>query len=229
VCGIVAQFSAAQVYSHRVLEADGTVDEFSVGEAIRMAIEDEHADVINLSLGTYTANDQPPWGFGLWSPQTEEVTTPIFVAAAGNSNWARPFWPACDNSKVISVGAVALNGASVVKAGFSNWGSWVWHCATGNAVLGVFGAKYCVSDLGTTGPYEGWALWSGTSFATPYVSAVVASFLAANPGSDLQAVQNALKGPPNVSSSLGGPATAGQVIEGVAHSGHLEPVGHYVP
>jgi subtilisin family serine protease len=81
----------------------------------------------------------------------------ILVAAAGNDNNSEPFYPAaCEN--VIAVAAIdqADN-----KAGFSNYGEYIDFCAPGVNIL-------------TTSKDGDYAYGTGTSFAAPFVTGVIA-------------------------------------------------------
>jgi len=70
---------------------------------------------------------------------------------------------------VVSVGAVGPSG----RAWFSNYGGWVDACAPGIDVV----STYFTSHKESAAPgrkFEGWATWSGTSFAAPKVAAAIA-------------------------------------------------------
>ncbi|HUF99832.1 MAG TPA: hypothetical protein VMM60_17020, partial [Ilumatobacter sp.] len=58
-------------------------------------------------------------------------------------------------------------------AAFTNYGPWVDACAPGVGIVSTF------FDLGDQarldgGDFDGWAIWSGTSFAAPVVAASIA-------------------------------------------------------
>jgi serine protease len=119
------------------------------------------AEVVSLSLG----------GAGACSSTTQAAInsavgrgTTIVVAAGNENNNVSTSSPAnCAN--VIAVGAVTSSGA---RASYSNYGAGVDIAAPGSSILSTLNA-------GTQGPgAEGYALYSGTSMATPHVSGVVA-------------------------------------------------------
>jgi subtilisin family serine protease len=108
-----------------------------------------------------------------------------------------PQYPAAFSAEyhnVIGVGSVGPDGN---RSGFSNHGPWVRCCTEGEDVVSTFisgwdGKTEEVEPEGTTGAgtqpvksFDGWASWSGTSFAAPKVAAELARRKAA--GSTLAA------------------------------------------
>ena len=77
----------------------------------------------------------------------------VIVAAAGNFNTDKPFYPAA-YPEVIAVGAVNDDSE---KAHFSNWGDWVDISAPG-------------IDMLSTGLEDGYTKVSGTSQSAPLVA-----------------------------------------------------------
>jgi subtilisin family serine protease len=92
------------------------------------------------------------------------------IAAAGNEMTCRPYYPAA-LAGVIAVGGLAADG----KAWFTNYGSWVDACAPAVDVVSTFFNDFTETIDGRPNRvYEGWARWSGTSFAAPKVAGVIA-------------------------------------------------------
>lgn len=123
---------------------------------------DNGAHAINLSLGSSysysTLQNAVNYALGRGV---------VVVAAAGNSNTSRKFYPAAYPG-VISVGAST---SSDGRASFSNYGSWVLIAAPGVSIL-------------STWPFNRYAYLDGTSMASPHVAGaagLIYSKITANP------------------------------------------------
>lgn len=184
IAGILRRHApGAEIVVKRVFDGTGYVDDVQLAQALS-ALASAGVDVVSLSLGGYTADNLP-------CPATEAAIAAlrandvVIVAAAGNENTSRPSWPAAFKG-VVAVGAVDANGD---KACFSNYGSWVDACAEGVDVVSTFvhspypaaphpATDGCPEVLPEPGGFEGFARWSGTSFAAPRVAAAIANDLA---------------------------------------------------
>jgi subtilisin family serine protease len=133
-------------------------------------------DIFNLSIACASRHDLPLLAFGEWLRRVRESKGTICVAAAGNSSTRRPSWPAAFGD-VIAVGA--LGGDWRGRASFSNYGPWVDVFAPGRDLVNAFatGTYKCYAQpyAGTERRFYGMAKWSGTSFATPIVSGLIAA------------------------------------------------------
>ncbi|HEU5470131.1 MAG TPA: S8 family serine peptidase [Actinophytocola sp.] len=163
---------------------------------------DELVDVVSLSLGFY-AETATPDELGQVADAVRRLTDlgVLVIAAAGNDATTRPFLPAAlglGNEMLAAVGA--RNASGITTAAFSNWGEWISRWAPGNAMVSTVpvwqgpregGLVY--PDAGGLGPRwrtapddddltTGFAVWAGTSFATPVVSATVALQIATSGG-----------------------------------------------
>ncbi len=131
------------------------------------------------------------------------------VVAAGNSNAnAANFTPA-NCTGVVTVAAVGRNGG---KASYSNFGATVEIAAPG----GSGGANSVLSTLnaGSTGPgADSYALYNGTSMATPHVSGVVALMLSVKPTLTPDQVTSILQ-----STARAFPATCSQCGSGIVNA-----------
>jgi subtilisin family serine protease len=177
IAGIVARHHpAGAIQAVRALNSLGIGDEATVAASIAM-VRDQ--PVINLSLGNYFADDRPGLGVELALRALDPEV--VVVAAAGNSGQSRPFWPAA-SKRVIAV-AAHDGQRDPTPACFSNFGPWVDCCAPGVDIESVFlpfdgnqTGRPDPDDFTSAAPgrWSGFARWSGTSFATPAVAAVIA-------------------------------------------------------
>jgi subtilisin family serine protease len=186
VTGVVGQTSvSAQVMSYMVLDDDGVTDEWFLGHQVSLALA-ATPRVLNLSLGGYTRHDRPLLGLAHLKTETKDGNRPLVVAAAGNSDDARPFFPAAD-SWVIGVGAAEMiehrDKAAPRRAPFSNWGPWVDVWAPGVKIHTAFEAHpyQPQSPVSPLRLFNGAAKWSGTSFAAPAITGRIADYLAEDP------------------------------------------------
>jgi thermitase len=165
---IMSQTTNARVRIVKVLDANGMCSEISLVAALT-ALED--TDVVNLSLGGFSHEDHPPV---LLHRALDHLLTGhdrVVVAAAGNEgNSQRPYWPAAFSGTAEpfaqQVLAVAAHDGTEVCS-WSNTGPWVDLTAPGSDITSTYVTH---TDFPT-----GFAQWSGTSFAAPYVAAHVAA------------------------------------------------------
>lgn len=149
--GMAGAAPNTQILPLRVLDERGLGTYANVAQAMVYAV-DHGADIINVSLGG-TADSQ------LLRHAVEYAVSRgvMIIAAAGNSGQAGALYPAA-YSDVVAVGAVD---EALKPARFSNYG----------AAIDVWGPGSNILSLAATADY---ALFNGTSFAAPYVSAVAA-------------------------------------------------------
>ena len=151
VAGIMVAIAPdALIMPLRAFDDSGTGDSFVVAKAIRYAVANG-AQVINLSLGLSAADNHVRAAIDFATSNGV-----IVVAAAGNSGSGDPQYPAA-YPNVIGVGATDLND---IKATFSNYGSDVFVTAPGVNIITAYPG--------------GWAVVSGTSFSSAFVSAEAA-------------------------------------------------------
>ena len=175
IAGIVLQQApVASVRVASVLDTDGVGDEETIIAGL-LAVRD--ADIINLSLGGYTHDDAAPLGIGgLLSAMYQERPDRVIVAAAGNNNASRPFWPAAFK-RVIAVAALT-QAKTPTRAPFSNYGWWVDACAPGVNVKSTFVAwDGLVTTTNAPATFKNFATWAGTSFAAPKVAGTIAALV----------------------------------------------------
>lgn len=168
------------------------------------------ARVINLSLG----------GGGACAITTQSAINgarsrgAVIVVAAGNSNANVSTSSPANCQGVIAVAAVDRSGG---KASYSNYGAGITLAAPG----GGGGANGVLStwNVGTTTPgADAYAYASGTSMATPHVSAVAALMFSANPGLKPGQVEQLLQSSARAFPATCSPCGAGIVDAGAAVS-----------
>jgi subtilisin family serine protease len=181
----------------------------SGGTVTGLPVNSTPARVINLSLGGSGACDDTTRA----AVDGARGRGAVVVVAAGNSNVDVSNSSPANCQGVIAVAAVDRSGG---KAYYSNFGLGITLAAPGgdmrssgtNGVLSTW-------NLGTTTPgADAYAFSSGTSMATPHVSAVAALMFSANPGLKPGQVKQLLK-----SSARAFPATCSQCGAGIVDAG----------
>jgi membrane-anchored mycosin MYCP len=137
-------------------------------------------DILNLSLVCYTDDGKAPMAI---STAIDRLDPDIVVVAAAGNHGAysadgqgkRPAWPAALDD-VVAVGAADDRGQ---RADFSPEAPWVDLLAPGKDLLSTFltgDVRVRTEDGGeSVRRYEGFARWSGTSFAAALVSGAIAA------------------------------------------------------
>ena len=170
----------AQVFVNDALMG-GVADELTfVRELGDVIHHDPRPDIISMSAGLYTRSGRQPLSFRLFfdslDPHVREEI--VLVAAAGNDGTDTPFWPAAyekaPGQVIDAIGVGALNVGGTARPSWSNHGAWVDVYAPGCELVNAY-PKGKYTDLqGITRDYDRLASWSGTSFATPVVTGLVA-------------------------------------------------------
>ncbi|MDQ4129115.1 MAG: S8 family serine peptidase [Actinomycetota bacterium] len=151
VAGIVALAAPeARIMAVRALDSEGRGTTFGIAKAIRFSVSNG-ADVVNLSLGSSQESDLLEDLIG--DDDDDAMGKTVFVAAAGNDGNTASQYPAAED------GAVAVTSVDQAKkkSDFANFGGWVTVAAPG-------------SDIHSPFPTGRYAMWSGTSMATPFVA-----------------------------------------------------------
>jgi subtilisin family serine protease len=206
---ILHEAQTARVIMRGVLDNDGDRanglidrDDVMVAKAVRELASNRNYDVkvINLSFAGGAFADEPASLREAIKAIHERVAV---VAAAGNSASDEPVYPAAFE-EVIAVGALD-DRVPPALAEFSNCGDWVDAYAVGLKLLGPFvnfdETKAGHDTYGIREPqqFQGWARWSGTSFAAAIVSGRIAQMAIENPElSGAEAATKVLNGSPYI-------------------------------
>ena len=171
VAGVIAQLAPdAKILPVRVLNADGTGSVFNVVRGLRWAVS-HGASIVNLSFGTPTASRTLQGAI-----QEARKAGVVIVASAGNASKEQKDYPAAFSDAI----AVAAVDDADKKASFSNFGSHVTLSAPGTTIRSTYVGG-------------GFATWSGTSFAAPFVAGAAALVRAANPSLDSDKIVEVLR------------------------------------
>lgn len=180
IAGVIEQIApGCKLEVHEVLSTYGHGDEDEIGKELLALLDrpkKERPQIVNLSFGGYTIVGMEFLAEAVAKLQREGI---IVVASAGNEATCVPTFPAALPG-VVSVGALDQDGW---PAEYTNYGRWVRACTVGTDVVSIFfegfnGAEPSVGGVDIDDFKEGWARWSGTSFAAPRVAAALALELA---------------------------------------------------
>ncbi len=165
---------ASEITVDRILGPSGFATESRLITQIHDALS-RSPDLISMSAGGYTRRNVPPLSFQtLWEQRLSQVGGVVLVAAAGNNGRNVPFWPAAF-PWCVGVGSMSRDGQR--RSWFSNYGSWVDVYAPGEEIVNAYARMQykTVVDAEIRDTTAGIVKWSGTSFATPIVSGLVAA------------------------------------------------------
>ena len=184
IAGLVRTIApSADVIVRALFQRCGAALESEVVSALHTVLIEDDPDIISLSAGTNTFENDGLLGLAAFHEyRMRHHKGVVLVAAAGNDNDRKPFWPAAAPFAV-SVGA--LNRCADARADYSNFGGWVDVYAPGTDLINAYPkGKYTYQEppydhlpkgQKRTAYFNGMARWSGTSFSTPIVSGLIAA------------------------------------------------------
>jgi hypothetical protein len=193
IAGVIGQIApGCHVTLHKVLTTDGDGDEWTIANVIhQLAPGDPGRTILNLSFGGYVLDHPHLMRWTIRRIQHKHVHV---VASAGNDATWRPTFPAA-LPNVVAVGALGAFG----PAPFTNFGDWVDACAPGVDLVSAFFDWDGPAEVGPYGDdpdnFEGWATWSGTSFAGPVVVGNLVRLMMADGSSAREAIARLIEAP----------------------------------
>jgi hypothetical protein len=204
VIGTIAP--GAIVKAARVTDSTGLATDASAARRMAATLKKANAkdnwpDLIVNAFGSPACNrnpsvpgvDMPPLGLLAVSESVDQHAQSLMIVSAGNRSTNRPFYPAAFDTDAASdavIGVGALNATSdddgdnwssasrsAALSTFSNYGDWVEVYAPGEdlSTRHVIGLRFEKK----ADPIMGQAIVSGTSFAGPYVTALLAEIMGA--------------------------------------------------
>jgi subtilisin family serine protease len=170
--GVAGLSWGAKLMPIKILDQDGRGPVSAFAQGIRYAV-DNKATIVNVSAGipvpSQTMEAAVAYALGAGVP---------VIAASGNKADGVPNYPAAYPDVI----AVAASTKSDTIADFSSYGSYVWLAAPGSNIVSTY------SRDGDT-----YAMLSGTSASTPFVSGTIALMRAQRPDLSLKAIREILK------------------------------------
>ena len=202
IAGIIYRMLGSAPIVRDVATRDYAYWTFGITEAdiiadVETVLDHDTVKVINLSLGTYEKATNLAALRAKMYAWVERRPDVLFVCAAGNDSTNERFYPAAFSAEeklaahVVSVGALdcppETPDPNAKAAEFSNRGDWVTATAPGvdhrsdypSDVEFVYGPDQSAANPDRAA-FDGYARWSGTSFASPYAAAELVRYALAN-------------------------------------------------
>jgi subtilisin family serine protease len=193
VAGIIARLAPdAKIMPVRVLNGDGSGSMFNLVKGVQYAVT-HGANIISMSFGATVRSS----ALNDALDQAERAGI-VLVASAGNDNEADAALAPTVGRGTIAVAALESDNR---KSPYSNYGSFVKLSAPG-------------SNIRSTYSNGGYATWSGTSFAAPFVSAEAALVLSSKPGLTADDVKSIIRNTAHSVDSVN-PAYQGKLGNGI--------------
>jgi Subtilase family len=189
IAGIIEQLApGCTIKVQEVIGPLGDTNQFTAGNKIHDVVDAFEAlatlstlrppHILSLSFGGQAP--EPPAYLREAVARAIKAGIPV-IASAGNDGVCTPQYPAAFPG-VIAVAALGPDG----PPHWTNYGDWVDACAPGVDLVSAFFDRFdgAFPTMNTFDPdhFNGWAEWSGTSFAVPVVVAAVARELVCGRG-----------------------------------------------
>jgi hypothetical protein len=194
IAGVIEQVApGAVVESRAVIGPLGDATESAIAGAIHaLDTPGGQGAVLNLSFGGPVMTEPGVLASAVADAQDRGY---VVVASAGNDGTCRPTYPAAFPD-VVGVGAIGPHGPAL----FTNYGPWVRACAPGVDLVSTFFA-FNGDEVapGTQDPdpddFDGWAIWSGSSFSAPVVAGALVNHMRTHDVSAKDAVVRVIDDP----------------------------------
>lgn len=138
----------------------------------------------------------------------------LLVAAAGNdhiNNDATPFYPASYSTLTPTANESAASYDSVISVtSIASDGGLAYYSNTGPTSVDIAAPG---SSIISTVPNNSYAIYSGTSMATPHVTGAIALYAATHPGTSAADIKSAILGSARPSQYLAGKSVTGGVLD----------------
>ncbi|WP_410644060.1 S8 family peptidase [Amycolatopsis sp. lyj-346] len=205
-------------------ERSGEAEDLAVANAVD-DLREEGVTLINLSFSGQTFEDRAPKAIEAALRRLSPDT--VVVASAGNRGMRQRVHPAGIKLAPTVPGEVDDKHALVLPVGsadatrsprvadFSNFGPWIAAYADGVDVVGpYFHAGYPVQPPEEEPKFNGYAVWSGTSFSAAIVTGRIAAVMATTGKSAREAAREVLDGADSITvSDVNGPIEVPRVQE----------------
>jgi hypothetical protein len=205
IAGLICQAApGAQILSMRVMDSAGQVADSAVASALKWLADkadDVHVDIVLMAFGR--RREQPhDHGLNHVRKAISRVAAPglKIVASAGNDGSTEPVYPAAFatdddlSSSVVSVGSRIADKPEKVWAPYSNRGPWVLEARNGTNTISTHPQTFRQAGQHQVAPppitdthdmvpdQNGYAWWTGTSFAAAIYAGQLARALPGGQG-----------------------------------------------
>lgn len=177
------------------IDSGGAINEVDLAHLLAQALA-MRPQVINMSAGCHTRQDRPLKAFErAWRNQpADPKDRPVVIAAAGNDASPSPFYPA---ASPWAIGVGSLDQDNEVSS-FSNYRQSADVFLLGRNHVNRFpiGTYTChwSPNVGNHRMFTtGYARWSGTSFAAPFLAGLVAAHVSTYPGTPREAARDLIR------------------------------------
>ncbi|MBR3210323.1 MAG: leucine-rich repeat protein, partial [Bacilli bacterium] len=189
IAGTIAEGTLDNVKILPVKQTDESyISEINIIAAINWVVYNQKADVINMSFGSSIPTEAIYQAL-----EAAKLNKIIPLAAAGNDDSSRPFYPAAYDNTI----SIASVDSQLNKSEFSNYGDTITFAAPGTGIKSLMSSSAQISQQnimdGADDQDNEFETISGTSMATPHAVCAVALLKSFNNNLSIDNVINILK------------------------------------